>query len=99
MKSHDHGRSLKGAHHHNNPFIFANVSNRFNSAADQVEVNKGFVVQDADRVTIFGRTIDMAVWINWSRSHEKDPLQANPFLNPVVAFLIELTHNSYSMLS
>src|ERR1700722_6460320 len=99
MKSHDHRRSLKGAHHHNNPFIFANVSNRFNSAPDQVEVNQGFVVQDADRVTIFGGTIDMAIWIKWSRCHEKDPLQANPLLNPFVDFLVDLAHSVYCMLS
>src|SRR5258708_27614652 len=97
VKSHDHGCSLKGAHHDNDAAIFANMSNRFNSAADQVQVNKGFVVQDADRVTILRRTIDMAMWIKWSRGHEKDPLHTNPLFNPLVDFLVDLAHSMLSL--
>src|ERR1700751_4776119 len=92
VKSHDHGCSRKGAHHDNDSAIFTDMSNGFNSAADQVQINQGFAVQDTDRVTILGRAIDMALWIKRSRGHEKDRLRVDPLLDPLVDFLVDLAH-------
>src|ERR1700751_3531530 len=97
VKSHDHGCSRKGAHHDNDSAIFTDVSNRFNAAADQVQVNKGFAVQDTDRVTILGRAIDMALRIKRSCCHEKDRLCTDPPLNPLVDFLVNLAHRRLSL--
>src|ERR1700761_5611894 len=70
------------------------MSNCFNSAADQVQVNKSFAVQDTDRVTILGRAIDVALRIKRSRCHEKDWLCTDPLLNALVDFLIDLAHST-----
>src|SRR4029077_14217599 len=94
VKSHDQRRSLKGAHHDNDSSIFTNMSNWFNSATDQVQVNKGFAVQDTDRVTILGRAIDMSLWIKRSRRHENDRLCIDPLPNPLIDFLVDLAHSN-----
>ena len=68
------------------------MSNCFDSTADQVQVNKGFAVQDTDRVTILGGAIDVALRIKRSRRHEKDRLRTDPLLNPLVDFLVDFSH-------